>query len=511
MIHYSRILQTGIQSLLAVGCGWGCGRWAVVDPEPTVAYTNTLVLRFCIPCLQVWLLAVETDMQQADNWRALFAFLVWSLGLQALLALHQLLTQQRLQLDRLGVDGLILTTNNTGILGPVVLEAAVGAQYAPLGMLATVGLYFQQLPLAQLLFQLHQRQQQQQHGLSSPNLAATAIAGGFSQKGLGKVATSPEPCSSDTHSASGIGAHRQKQQHHTQQLLQATAGGRSSSQAELVHLSRSAAAENGRQQHGARPSWDLEHQQQQGSVELASAAADADGCEGRPLLGSGGSSVSQPPPQQTIPSFVLSLLLKNPLVWSTAVAVVLSSCGSAAVLDPSSPLALKHLAFLEALLGWFAQTTAPLTLFTTGLWMYSNQQQQQQGTRHADHSVVSSSGVTAPLPPAAAAVVGPCQGAYGSRDVAWRDALLYLGLRATLAPALMVVVCLVLGFRGDLAHALVILSLLPVAQTAFVVCKQAETGMAAVSFMLVASLFMMLPQLMVVLAVLERLGLLSAA
>jgi hypothetical protein len=35
--------------------------------------------------------------------------------------------------------------------------------------------------------------------------------------------------------------------------------------------------------------------------------------------------------------------------------------------------------------------------------------------------------------------------------------------------------------------------------------------MAAVSFMLVASLFMMLPQLMVVLAVLERLGLLSAA
>lgn len=46
--------------------------------------------------------------------RALFAFLVWSLGLQALLALHQLLTQQRLQLDRLGVDGLILTTNNTG-------------------------------------------------------------------------------------------------------------------------------------------------------------------------------------------------------------------------------------------------------------------------------------------------------------------------------------------------------------------------------------------------------------
>lgn len=32
-------------------------------------YTNTLVLRFCIPCLQIWLLAVKTDMQQSENWR----------------------------------------------------------------------------------------------------------------------------------------------------------------------------------------------------------------------------------------------------------------------------------------------------------------------------------------------------------------------------------------------------------------------------------------------------------
>lgn len=62
--------------------------------------------------------------------RALAAFLLWSVGLQALLALHQLLLvspasrgqQQQwdrgglrlLQLDRLGVQGLILTTNNTG-------------------------------------------------------------------------------------------------------------------------------------------------------------------------------------------------------------------------------------------------------------------------------------------------------------------------------------------------------------------------------------------------------------
>jgi hypothetical protein len=54
----------------------------------------------------------------------------------------------------LAVDGLLLASNNTGILGPVVLEAALGRAHAPLGMLATVVLYFQQLPTAQLLFRL---------------------------------------------------------------------------------------------------------------------------------------------------------------------------------------------------------------------------------------------------------------------------------------------------------------------------------------------------------------------
>jgi hypothetical protein len=59
----------GIQSLLAVACGWGCGRWGVLQPDPTVAHVNTLVLKFCIPCLQVWLLAIKTDMRQPGSWR----------------------------------------------------------------------------------------------------------------------------------------------------------------------------------------------------------------------------------------------------------------------------------------------------------------------------------------------------------------------------------------------------------------------------------------------------------
>lgn len=45
---------------------------------------------------------------------ALGVFLLWSVSLQLLLALHQYITQRRLDLAQWGVDSLLLTTNNTG-------------------------------------------------------------------------------------------------------------------------------------------------------------------------------------------------------------------------------------------------------------------------------------------------------------------------------------------------------------------------------------------------------------
>ena len=43
----------------------------------------------------------------------------------------------------------------------MVLEAALGPKYAPLGMLATVVLYFQQLPTAAFLYELHHDKKKQ--------------------------------------------------------------------------------------------------------------------------------------------------------------------------------------------------------------------------------------------------------------------------------------------------------------------------------------------------------------
>lgn len=75
----------------------------------------------------------------------------------------------------------------------------------------------------------------------------------------------------------------------------------------------------------------------------------------------------------------------------------------------------------------------------------------------------------------------------------------------------MALVARLLGFRGDAAAALVVLALLPVAQTAFVVCKQYEAGTHAVTAAMVASLLLMLPQLVMVLALFEAAGVFGVA
>ena len=69
MISYGDVLLTGVQSLLALAAGWGAGRWRALDAELAVPQLNAFVLRVCIPALQLWLLAVKTDMRSGENWR----------------------------------------------------------------------------------------------------------------------------------------------------------------------------------------------------------------------------------------------------------------------------------------------------------------------------------------------------------------------------------------------------------------------------------------------------------
>ncbi|KAI8471342.1 MAG: hypothetical protein J3K34DRAFT_233772 [Monoraphidium minutum] len=432
MIDYGNTLLTGVQSLLALAAGWAAARWRALDPEPAVAQLNLFVLRVCIPSLQVMLLAVKTDMRRPDNWRVLGAFLAWSLALQALCAARQLAGRRRLDPAGLATASLLLSANNTGILGPVVLEAALGPTYAPLGMLATVVLYFHQLPSAVVLYDMAQRRRphhQQQQQPPHPDVRPLAVA---SQE------RPPEPGGGGAADAGGWrrggggggGSSASPRARRGPDVVVCGGGGGSSGS---LPAAAAAAADK---QRGA-----------EGAADAALAAAGAPLAQG-PLL----------------------MMAQNPMCYSTAAALLLSCLGSAAVLEPSSPGHLRALGWVEPLLRWFAGCTAPVTLFCTGMW---------------------------------------AQGADPARRPDARELATYMALRAMLSPALMVLITRLCGLRGPPAVALVILSILPVAQTAFVICKQYDTGTHLVTAAMVGSLLLMLPQLTATLALLERWGLFS--
>lgn len=232
---------------------------------------------------------------------------------------------------------------SAGILGPVVLEAAVGAQYAPLGMLATIVLYFQQLPLAQLLLHFHKQQQNPSSHIADSSVAVQlhtvpgptpGLAPGHNQNGHSKVATSPGPRDSmqeqrmpqefrGSHSdLSPAHAGGVRHLHHIPMDGQVSSrlqpGSTRSSQSELQQLDRlqadgrhavdgpaKAVHSHGRRQHGHRLSWDLEQQQQQGLQTLVAGTAE---CE--TLLSSGTLTQRQQQQRQGLAVYALSLLVK---------------------------------------------------------------------------------------------------------------------------------------------------------------------------------------------------------
>lgn len=169
---------------------------------------------------------------------------------------------------------------------------------------------------------------------------------------------------------------------------------------------------------------------------------------------------------------LLPVLRRNHLMWTTGGAVLLSLLGTKDRLDPDSRTAVPQLSFVDGSLAWFAGCCVPLTLFSTGMWMHGR-------------PLTSASNLAATLA--------------------------YTTLRMFVLPCVMVFVNWLLGISGRLAYALVLLSCVPVAQTAFVVSEQYKAGTEAVTSVLSVGLLLMLPHLLLVLAVMKRLGLYSSA
>ena len=61
--------HAGIQTLVCILSGWVAAKHGGFDTRATIKLLNLFVLRLCLPSLQIWLLAIKTDMRHMDNWK----------------------------------------------------------------------------------------------------------------------------------------------------------------------------------------------------------------------------------------------------------------------------------------------------------------------------------------------------------------------------------------------------------------------------------------------------------
>lgn len=88
------------------------------------------------PAFIIHLLGVKTDLHDGAAWRALGVFVLWAAIIHlCCLLVHKLRGSKRSSVQQLGLNCLLLTTNNTGCIGWPVLIATVGQQSAVLAML----------------------------------------------------------------------------------------------------------------------------------------------------------------------------------------------------------------------------------------------------------------------------------------------------------------------------------------------------------------------------------------
>ena len=575
---------TGIETLASVGFGYAAAALGLLSrpsagndddarrrqrrrrQEAAVDALNGFVVRCCLPCLQLWLLASRADLRAPGAWASLAAFSVWTLLVFAAAALWELRPRQQSgggggaaeataargggRAAHLALHLLVLATNNTGVLGPVVLEAALGRAYAPLGPMATVALYFLQLPMAQALLALSsgaqgrrrrgagdaEEEEEEEEGQRRVLVGDGERGGllplrskdsGADVGGDGRKATETEMTR-----AAAAAANRSSEIEAATSPLRGGLGGLSRARAGEDRWSRAPAETAPREQPADAP--------------LGAAAAS------RPAAA----------PPATAPRLFAAAVARNPLVWCTGIAVALSLLGSPRVLNPTlagggggggastgaaaapgaaaaasrllAAAARLSVGWIDGFLGWFARCAAPLSLFATGAWLFLWQQREQQrrqtrrrgrrrrrdggddarakGSSDGDGSDDSSSSSSEDDDDDD----DEEDSSDASNDPALRRRLAaYLALRATACPAAMALVCAALRVPGrDLRAACVCLSLLPVAQTSFAVARDSgaasRRALATIGAALVASVVLLLPQMVATLWLFDRLGWLGA-
>mmetsp|Transcript_10038 Transcript_10038/g.27425 ORF Transcript_10038/g.27425 Transcript_10038/m.27425 type:complete len:888 (+) Transcript_10038:208-2871(+) len=147
------------------------------------------------------------------------------------------------------------------------------------------------------------------------------------------------------------------------------------------------------------------------------------------------------------------VILKNPMLWSIFVALVVSCSGLRQFLDPDSPQFRLEVGWITELLRLIAGTTVPLSLFNNGVWLYGKQ--------------------------------------FWKGNI--RKFLVVMFVKIVCLPFLQLGCAKAVGLSTPAGMSLIILSICPVATMSFVVSSQYNHGADIVTMVTVAGTMLLVP------------------
>ncbi|EFJ47638.1 hypothetical protein VOLCADRAFT_91985 [Volvox carteri f. nagariensis] len=161
------------------------------------------------------------------------------------------------------------------------------------------------------------------------------------------------------------------------------------------------------------------------------------------------------------------VILKNPLLWSLLVALLINLSGLRSVLWPGSPHYRPELGWVAGALSWTSGITVPVSLFSNGVWLY--------GKTFGRATLMQAGGLLL----VKLVVLGPMQLACAAA-------------------------C---GMEAAAAMSLLLLALCPVASTSFVIASQYGHGADVVTAITMLGIALLVPVVLVALALPRTFGL----
>ena len=171
---------------------------------------------------------------------------------------------------------------------------------------------------------------------------------------------------------------------------------------------------------------------------------------------------------------IIRKILKNPLLWSLGVAILVSiSTVGPKYLNPSSPSYIAELGWIASTTRTIAAVAVPLSLVSQGAWMYTK----------------------------------PLTASLRANPRSLWPLLLILVARSILLPLLMLVICrYIVGLDPESGMSLVLLSVCPIASSCFVLAVEYGRGQSLVTTLTVIGTLLLLPLSLFILYLPRALG-----